>query len=409
VKNQILCLCCILAAIFPRAAVARQTVSAPPFTVKIPAKAVLTNYPVLIELPATTSVRAMKGAYLLSGKGQKTWEGRAEVLRLGGKTYLAVIAGSLRPGQTAVFTAVPGKPSGPASTVTREQNGTFAVRVGENLLARFNSTGAPKPYLWPLYAPGGVSVTRDYPMRNTPGEDTDHPHHRGLWFTHGSVNGIDFWTEGPDKGRTVTRSCELQSGSKTASTLHCLTDWMGPDGRRVCQDERTYVFWTLMDPRVIDVFITVKATNGPVTFGDTKEGSFALRVPKWMTVTAGTGHILTSEGKRDGAAWGTQAAWVDYTGRTQTGETGVAMLQYPGTFRYPTYWHARDYGLFSANPFGLRDFTDDKTKDGSYTLPKGANMKYAFRLILHRGGPAEAGVDEFSQQLQAPAPQVSFR
>jgi hypothetical protein len=258
------------------------------------------------------------------------------------------------------------------------------VKVDGQPFTEYLTKSGSKPILWPIFGPTGKRVTRNWPMEEgvTGETDHDHVHQRSLWFTHGSVNGIDFWSEG--KGRIEHREFVKVAGGPQA-VIVTRNDWLSPDGSKLqCQDERTLVFGADADRRWIDFEIAIKATAGPVVFGDTKEGSFGVRVASSMRVDSKQGgHIINSDGKADGAAWGKPAAWVDYHAPVEGETLGIAILNHPSSFRFPTYWHVRGYGLFAANPFGLHDFTG--TQNGEYTLPAGETMKLRYRVLLHKG------------------------
>ncbi len=252
-----------------------------------------------------------------------------------------------------------------------------------------------KPILWPVIGPTGKRVTRNWPMEKAvAGEtDRDHPHQRSLWFTHGNVNGVDFWVEG--KGRIEHKEFVKVEGGPEA-TIVSRNNWVTGDGSKlICQDERTLKFGGNAEQRWIDFEIAITATTGPVVFGDTKEGSFGMRVASSMRVEAkpAGGQIINSEGKTNGLAWGKQAAWVDYHGPVEGETAGIAILNHPSSYGFPTYWHVRTYGLFAANPFGLHDFTNGQTK-GEYTLPAGETLKLRYRVLLHKGDEKAGKVAE---------------
>jgi hypothetical protein len=246
------------------------------------------------------------------------------------------------------------------------------------------------PILWPIIGPTGRPMTRAYPMGEGPNERKDHPHHRSLWFNHGNVNGLSFW----DKQRIRHRELvKVASGERAMIVTR--NDWMAPDGKRVCEDRRELTFGTEGSSRWIDFDVTVTASDGPVTFGDTKEGSFGVRVAGTMKVDAKLGgKIVNSEGQTDKEAWGKRAAWVDYHGPVDGQTVGIAILNHPSSFRYPTYWHVRTYGLFAANPFGWHNFRGSNEYDGSYTLPLGKSMTLHYRVLLHKGDEKEGNVAE---------------
>ena len=281
------------------------------------------------------------------------------------------------------------------------------IRVRGDLVTEYVPDDGPKPYFYPIVGPSGAAMTRSFPMRKVEGEKYDHPHHRSLWFTHGSVNKVDFWSEAPGHGRIVETSRPKVQGGLTMGLLKTTDDWIGPDGKKVCEDERTVRVWATKKGRVLDFEVTLKATEGPVTFGDTKEGMFGLRVATSMDVTAKKGgKIVTSEGLEDAKAWGKPASWVDYTGPVGGKTVGVAILNHPSSFRYPTTWHVRDYGLFAANPFGYRDF-GQKTS-GEFVLPKGESIAFRYRVILHDGDTASADLPAAFQGYAEP-PKVVIR
>ncbi|MDZ7620033.1 MAG: PmoA family protein [Patescibacteria group bacterium] len=269
----------------------------------------------------------------------------------------------------------------PADVTAEKSEKGVVVKIDGELFTEYITDFGGKPILWPIIGPTGKLMTRSYPMvQGTEGERTDHPHQASFWFTHGEVNGLSFWHKEVTKHREFKK---IESGKK--AKIVSVNDWLAPDGQRVLEDLRTVEFGTVGDSRFIDFTIVLKATDGPVTFGDTKEGSFGVRVAATMKVDAKLGgKIINSEGQVDGEAWGRPAAWVDYCGPVDGETVGIAILNHPSSFRYPTHWHVRSYGLFAANPFGLSDFPDPK-QSGEYTLPKGEEMTFRYRVLVHRG------------------------
>ncbi len=143
----------------------------------------------------------------------------------------------------------------------------------------------------------------------------------------------------------------------------------------------------------MDFDITIHAPNGPVMFGDTKEGMMGFRVASSMDVDRKQGgRIVNSRGRKDGDTWGMPAEWVDYYGPVNGKTVGIAVMDHLSSFRHPTHWHVRTYGLFAANPFGLKDFPNGKGKNGSHTIPKGGEMRFRYRIFIHEGTTEDAGV-----------------
>jgi hypothetical protein len=288
------------------------------------------------------------------------------------------------------------------------------VMLDGRLLSTYWVGTGPKPFFFPLVGPTGESFTRAFPMIRVPDEDHDHPHQRSCWFTHGRVNGIDFWSEEParpaeeKKGtvRETGQQAEQKKGTireterqvvvegPVLARLRTRDDWVSPDGHPVCRDQRTVTFYRTHDVRIIDFEVAIEAASGPVTFGDTKEGMFGLRVASSMDVDKKKGgRITNAEGVTDLKAWGKASPWVDYVGPVKGQTVGIAILNHPGSFRFPTTWHVRDYGLFAANPFGWKDF--GRPDRGDYTLPAGDTLRFAYRVVLHQGDTASLGVDRF--------------
>jgi hypothetical protein len=269
------------------------------------------------------------------------------------------------------------------------QTDKVTVKLDGELFTEYLIKSGAKPILWPIIGPTGDPVTRGFPMRDaTPDERQDHKHHRSFWFTHGAVNDTDFWLEGGDRGGNIVhREFGKVEGGNTA-VIETKNDWIDRHGKTVCRDERTLTFGVDGETRYIDFDITIKAAEEPVTFGDTKEGSFGVRVAGSMKVEAENGGtIVNSEGQKNANAWGKQASWVDYSGPVGENDdiVGIAILNHPKSFRYPSYWHVRTYGLFAANVFGLHHFLGDNSIDASHTLKPGDSMTFHYRVLIHDG------------------------
>jgi hypothetical protein len=280
------------------------------------------------------------------------------------------------------------------------------IEVGGRLFSEYVFSGAQRPYLYPVLSADGTPMTRDYPMKNTPGEERDHPHHHSLWFAHGSVNGIDFWNEGTagsdlPKG-SIVQDALLVATSGPVAVLQVHDRWVAPDGTLICTDDRTLRIQGTADTRTLDFDVTIHALpEAPLHFGDEKDGTMAIRLAKWMTLphmygktkVSGVGHVLTSAGDKDAEAWGKRADWADYDAPLNGKIYGVAIFDNPANLRHPTYWMARDYGLFAANPFGKHYFENAPDPHaGDYTVPAGGNLTLRYRFFFHEGDPASAGV-----------------
>jgi sugar lactone lactonase YvrE len=274
-----------------------------------------------------------------------------------------------------------------AATFTIEKDDAgVTVKVDGKLFTRYLIKSGAKPILWPIIGPTGKEMTRAYPMREgNKNEKTDHIHQRSFWFTHGDVNGVSFWDENKNHGDIVHREFLKVEGGDQA-VIVTSNDWLGPDGKKICRDVRTLKFGADGEARWVDFDVTVYADDAPAKFGDTKEGAFGVRVPGTVDVDKKLGgKIVNSDGLVDAAAWGKPAPWVDYFGPVEDETLGIAILNHPSSFRYPSHWHVRTYGLFAANPFGLHDFYNSKDKDGSHTVKPGESFTLKYRVIFHKG------------------------
>ena len=277
---------------------------------------------------------------------------------------------------------------------------------GKPYTTLFMGKDAPKPYLHPLRSASGKIVTRHYPMENVPGESHDHPHHRGLWFSHGDVNGFDFWAneltgdDRPIRGRIMLNRVEWIKNYPHAGAFQVVFDWLDPKGNKVLTENRTMTFYDNPGMRVIDTDIVLTAAV-KVTFGDTKEGTFAIRLADALTEEKGGGLMTNAQGATTMKnVWGKPSDWVDYVGKIEGETIGIAIFDHPQNPKHPTTWHARDYGLFAANPFGEHDFYADPKRNGSLTIPAGGALRFRYRVIIHPGDTKSAKIDKLYEDYK---------
>jgi Methane oxygenase PmoA len=273
-----------------------------------------------------------------------------------------------------------------------------------------------KPFLEPLRDAKGTIVTRTLSVGNEipPGHEHDkgfEPHQRAMYFGHGDINGNSFWIEEafskyythgvqPKFGRMVFRKVEEMKSGSSVGIVKATFDLEGPDKKPFAEETQEYKFSGDGDSRVIDCEYVIKAGSEPVKFGDTKEGTFAVRLNPQLD--APDGKMVNSEGgEGEAQVWGKRADWVDVDGTVDGDNLGVAVFDSPDSFRHPTYWHARGYGLLAANPFGLSFFYNDPKKDGSYTLAAGESIKFRYRVYIHEGNYKDAHVAEKYSQYAA--------
>ena len=272
-----------------------------------------------------------------------------------------------------------------------------------------------KPVLYPVMTSEGTEITRGYPLRPRAGERVDHPHHVGIWFNYGDVDGFDFWNNSEaipaDKKSgygTVKHMKINQLKEGNGEALMVTTEsWIDPSGKELLSEKTEYHFIAKGKTRIIDRISTLTATDKTVSMKDNKEGMIAIRVArqlelpskdevimtdaqgnpttvKKMTNEAVSGSYRSSEGIKDDAVWSTRAKWMDLNGTIGTEKIAIVICDHPKNQSYPTYWHARGYGLFAANPLGWSVFTKGK-ETLNYSIPAGKSSIFRYRFIIHSG------------------------
>ena len=308
--------------------------------------------------------------------------------------------------------AVPAQAQKSVKVVADEANRRVDITVdGKPFTSYVWPTTLRKPVLYPIVDSDGVTVTRGYPLEPRAGERVDHPHHAGLWFNHSNVNGFDFWNnseaikpENRNKMGSIVFN-KIVSTKSGASRGELVTDstWITGVGDSILDETTRIVFSRGNGTRIIDRIATLKALDH-VVFHDDKDGVLGLRVASWLesptagggvftdshgvetkvaTASAGaTGVYLTSEGVSGDAAWGTRGRWCALTGHTGDHTDTIAIFDNPANPGYPTYWHARGYGLFAVNPLSPKAF-DSKQPAMNLTLEKGQSATFRYRIVIY--------------------------
>lgn len=280
------------------------------------------------------------------------------------------------------------------------QGDKVVVTADGQPFAEVHFDAQPRPFVWPLHAAGSVPVTRDFPMAEREGEERDHPHHQSLWLAHGNVDGFDFWHgHGHRERQELADFTAVQSPTQAAVSAEYV--WRVDDDRDVLRERRVLEFAVDGELRLVDVTATfTPAGQAPVRFGDTKEGTFAMRVHPALRGEGklATGVLRNSEGQRGSAAWGKRARWLDDTGNVDGQRVGVTMFDHPDNLQHPTWWHARMYGLLAANPFGAKDFEKAEAGAGDFVLEPGQTLRLRYRVVLHRGDLDDAAIEALWQR-----------
>ncbi len=350
------------------------------------------NCPVSVLLPSVET-----SAVLLDQNGNKV---ACQLEQTQEGTVLSFLLGNLPAGQKAEFSLRTGEQAEqvPVAELSERQNAIDVTISGKPFTSYvYAGEDLARPYFFPVLAPSGAKVTRSFPMiEGVPGETTDHRHHRSMWIAHGSVNGVDNWSEQEGHGRTIHREFLTRISGPVYAKLATLNDWVGPDGKKILEQKSEFVFYNVVDGgNIMDVTVTFVATEGDVLFGDTKEGGIiSVRMASSIDVPRG-GRIVNSYGGIDEQeTWGKKAHWCDYYGPTEGKVAGIAIFDHPENLRYPTNWHVRNYGLMTANCFGLSYFHRNKEIRGDYTLKAGQSLIFKYRVYVHDGSTQDASVAE---------------
>jgi len=273
-------------------------------------------------------------------------------------------------------------------------------------------TTLKKPVLYPLRTAKGTVVTRGFPLEQRPAERVDHPHHAGLWFNYESVDGIDFWNNSdaikpenaPKMGTIVHRSIVSAKSGSREGELDVEADWVTFDRKVLLKEHTHFVFRGEPDVRSLDRITTLESLDKKIDFKDEKDGLLGLRVVRALEIpsdkpevyTDASGHAttvvkldntgvngtyLTSEGKKGDAAWGTRGRWCNLSGMVGDEPVTITILDHPANPGFPTYWHARGYGLFAANPLGQKIFSEGQ-QALNFSLAPNASVTFRYRILI---------------------------
>jgi hypothetical protein len=269
------------------------------------------------------------------------------------------------------------------------------ILIGGNLFTTYRyGSELTKPILYPVKSPSGIVLTRGFPFEKIPGESNDHPHHTGIFFTYDKVNHDGFWnnTTSPPQIKHI-KTTKMENGQ-----LSTISRWVGKSGKTLLEEKRDMVFSAEANQYAIDFNITLTAQDEKIVFGDTKEGMFAIRVADWLSEEKGTGKYLDSDGNiGEPNIWGKKATWVRLEGQKDGKTIGIAIFNHPASTCFPTYWHARGYGLFSADPLGQLDFLKGRNVENpqplNFTLYPGQSALFRFRMIIYEGQKSAGNIE----------------
>ena len=259
-----------------------------------------------------------------------------------------------------------------------------------------------KPYFFPVLGPNQIKMTRSWPLAtDVSTEQHDHPHHLSLW-TGTEVDDIDCW-------HSTTGRIEVNEIQRIKSNdgFAVQNRWLRKSDDNVVLTERTsYRFGVDPDCRWIDCSIEFSNDDRDVVFKDTKEGLFAIRTHPDLRLTASPNadeqskansqiaNAVNSNGDVNENLWGKPAKWILYSGKIGERLSAISMFDHPNNLRHPTTWHARDYGLIAANPFGWHHFLGQPPGAGEWTLLKGITLTLRYRVNFHAGNPTIDAIEQ---------------
>jgi len=287
-----------------------------------------------------------------------------------------------------------------------------SVYIGGSLFTEFlYPDSLEKPVLFPIYDAANIPVTRGFPLAPRPGEPTDHPHHLGLWFTYENVNGLDFWNNSyaiPVEKKSlygwIKTDSVLEISNGKTGILHYHANWVNQAKKLLIQESTRFEFSGTDERRIIDRITDLTAMED-ILFADAKDGMLGLRLAHELQIpgntdhqftddkgnitlvkkdTTASGNYLTSEGKQGDSAWSTRGIWCKVFGRIGKDSVSITIFDHPGNPGYPTFWHARGYGLFAANPLGKKIFTNGKSSL-NLTLKKGDTIRFRYHVLIQNG------------------------
>ncbi len=288
-----------------------------------------------------------------------------------------------------------------------------------------------KPVLFPVNTIDGVTVTRGYPFAPRHGDRTDHPHHTGIWLNYESVNGLDFWNNSTaipgnkrnEYGTILHQKVVSRKAGRDRASLAISAVWIRPDHKTLLNEQTVFNFSVKDGSFFIDRKTTLTADT-TVLFKDAKDGLMAIRVARELEMPSTestsfvdakgnvtkmdnlsnanvTGMYHSSEGINGDSVWSTRAKWVTLTGKKDDKEITIAMIDHPSNPGYPSYWHARGYGLFAVNPLGQKIFSKG-AREMNLTLQKGQSVTFRYEVIIHSGAPLnDAEMNNYAKEFSS--------
>lgn len=286
------------------------------------------------------------------------------------------------------------------------------VFVGEHYFTSLIYTDSlEKPILFPILTASGKTVTRGYPIDPRPHERIDHPHHMGLWFNFGDVNGLDFW----NNSSAITPERKSHYGhisldsiillDPDAGELITLSTWKDSQNNKLLAERTTYRFGGEGKQNRSIERSTHLTAQQQVTLKSNKEGLFAIRVDRTfeepdkkpvkrldaaalpadepsVNNEGVNGRYRNRQGyETESEVWGKKTPWVALRATKEGEVITLVILDHPQNPGYPGWPHARGYGLFSMNNLAGNAMNPDDAPI-EIILEAGEDISFCHKLII---------------------------
>jgi hypothetical protein len=337
------------------------------------------------------------------------------------KRYMTTVALLL------TFGSIGATPKDKVEFKNNEKDKKVEVFVGGKFFTAFiYPDNIEKQSLYPIMSASGKTITRGYPLNPRSFERTDHPHHVGLWFNFGDVNGLDFWNNSyaikaadkPKYGTVVFK--KIVSENPARGELVTSSDWVDVNRKVLLNEESSFVFSGTGNLRTIERTTKLTAVQ-QVTFNENKEGLIGLRVDRAfeepvtkpekfldaqgnMTEVAVlnnegvNGVYRNAEGVKGGDVWGKRTPWVALRATKEGEVITIVILDHPKNVNYPAWSHARGYGLFATNNMGGR-MMDKNAAAVKVVLKPGETIVFKHKILIG-GDMTDAEINTFAKEFK---------
>lgn len=278
-------------------------------------------------------------------------------------------------------------------------NGFVDVFKDNKQVARFNYNNSSKPYIFPLNAPCGSALTSNELIPKTEGEPEGNPSKLSFWTGISDINGIDFWNEGDKCGKIVQKKLDFEPLNSNNWNIHVVNDWVGPDGKKVCEEDRRYSFVSCQYGTLIATLVTLSSSDNILKISDTPQGFLGIHLAPALQFKDGKGQVLNSEGLTNKDCNGKRARWLDVSGSADGKDFGITLFDASFNYGTPAYWRVANSGTIAVNPFGGKSFTNEPANDSSITIRRRQPFTMLYITLLHDGKFSKEMLNTIASQV----------